>query len=72
MRAKLTKQQAGLLEILAEKGSVNTHQLAVHLGHRQAYETNLRDRLFRLESRGLVASNMTTKGRFWNVLPSID
>ena len=72
MRAKITKRQAGLLEILAETGSVNTHQLAVHIGHRQAYETNLRDRLFRLESRGLVASTKTTKGRFWKVLPAID
>jgi len=72
MRAKLTKRQAGLLEILAETGAVNTHQLAVHIGHRQAYESSLRDRLFRLEAKGLVASIATAKGRFWKVLSSND
>jgi IS1 family transposase len=32
----------------------NTHQIAKRLGHRQSYESYLRDRLFRLVNRGVL------------------
>jgi hypothetical protein len=51
---KLTKRQEGLLAIVRENPGLNTHRLAQLCGHRQAYESCLRDRLFTLAERGLV------------------
>jgi hypothetical protein len=45
----------------------NTHQIARLRGDYQAYESNLRDRLFRLADRGLLTVNNTARGRFWSL-----
>ena len=45
---KLTNKQINLLATLAKFNNSNTHELAYYRGDRQAYESNLRDRLFRL------------------------
>jgi len=42
-----------LRRIMPPEG-LNTHRIAAALGHRQAYESHLRDRLFRLEAHGYV------------------
>lgn len=55
-----------LTSILAS-GPKNTRQIRIARRDRQTYETNLRDRLFRLADRGLLAVNNTTRGRFWSL-----
>lgn len=44
---------------------LNTHEIARSIGHEQGYEGTLRDRLFRLQWRGLVehTQKMTRTGR---------
>lgn len=56
---------AELKGILAD-GPKNTHQIAMARGDYQAYETNLRDRLFCLAERGVLKFQETTRGRFWS------
>ena len=51
---KLTEKQTELLCNLCACEGGNTHQIAAHRGDRQNYESNLRDRLFRLAERGLA------------------
>ena len=51
---KLTKYQKELLNDLIGILPANTHKIAVELGHSQAYETPLRNRLFTLAERGLL------------------
>lgn len=46
---KLTGLQLSLLQLVKDHNNSNTHQLATYNGDRQAYESNLRDRLFRLQ-----------------------
>lgn len=66
--AKLTSSQIQLLADVAEIAPANTHQIAKHLGHRQSYETHLRNRLFRLADRGLVIHSAGPRGsRVWQV-----
>ena len=55
----LTKKQADLLAVVAENPNRNTHQLAQTLGHYQAYESYLRNRLFRLAARGVLSYEET-------------
>lgn len=54
---RLTSYQCDLLSdlqtILAD-GPKNTHRIAVARGDRQAYETNLRNRLFVLADKGYL------------------
>ena len=54
MKPSLTKRQFRLLAFLAAHPGQSTHELAMLAGHQQAYESHLRDRLFRLAERGLV------------------
>jgi hypothetical protein len=50
----LTKKQTNLLSTLRACNGSNTHKIAEHRGDFQAYESTLRDRLFRLAEKGLV------------------
>ena len=50
------KELASELQSILAGGPKNTHQIAVARGDRQVYETHLRDRLFRLEERGILKS----------------
>lgn len=73
---RLTTKQRELiaeLELLAEERTEaedrgvcrhlgNTHQIAHALGHYQAYESHLRDRLFRLADRGVLQYAEIGKG----------
>lgn len=64
----MTSRQKDLfasVQLLLADGPRHTHAIAVALGHYQSYESHLRDRLFRLEERGLIRSTRTTRGRFW-------
>lgn len=54
-----------LKAILAD-GAKNTRQIRIARGDKQVYETNLRDRLFRLADRGVLNFANTTRGRFWS------
>ena len=66
----MTAYQTSLLnelKFLLANGPKNTHQLAQLRGDYQAYESNLRDRLFRLADRGLLTVTNTTRGRFWSL-----
>lgn len=53
---KLTTKQSSLLSLVKNFSGSNTHELAQLRGDRQAYESNLRDRLFNLEKLGLIKS----------------
>ncbi len=56
-RSRLTETQLGLLNQLRDilaNGPKNTHQIAQARGDRQAYESYLRNRLFRLVHAGLL------------------
>jgi hypothetical protein len=53
---KLTAKQTNLLNLVKRNSGANTHQLAQARKDRQAYESNLRDRLFTLSRLGLVRS----------------
>lgn len=55
----MTKRQAWLLGIVKETNGLNTRQLRKHINknyHKcvQAYESSLRDRLFRLVNKKLI------------------
>ena len=66
---KLNNKQIALLGLLATYTDKNTHELATIRRDRQAFESNLRDRLFRLEKNGLVKSTsiVSTKNPNWTV-----
>ena len=67
---RLTASQQELvseLRSILASGPRNTHQIAQARGDYQAYESHLRDRLFRLEAAGLVVSKNTPRGRFWSL-----
>ena len=70
---RLSTNQSKLLEAVKNNPGLNTHQLAERLGHKQAYERYLKDRLFNLKFRGLLTADETlgTVGqvieRRWNV-----
>lgn len=50
----LTNKQTALLNLVRANPGQTTAALRRLNGDRQAYETNLRDRLFRLAERGLI------------------
>jgi predicted transcriptional regulator len=52
----LNENQIELLKFVAENTGVCTHEMARRRGDRQPYESNLRDRLYRLKVRGLIRS----------------
>lgn len=57
MKNNLTTNQTELLEGVKENQGLTTAELRRALGYaHQGYESYLRDRLFRLEARGLVRS----------------
>jgi len=60
----LTTKQIALLEDVKENQGLTTAELrrALGRGYYQAYESHLRDRLFRLEARGLVRSEEKRNG----------
>lgn len=65
--AKLTNQQIQLARIVEKNPGLTTAELrramgGAAAGYYQAYESHLRDRLFRLESHGLVRSEETKNG----------
>jgi len=67
---RLTKSQKELLATIAPVlmiAPTHTAGLAKARGDHSSFQTTLRDRLFRLESLGLLVSENTTKGRFWSL-----
>jgi hypothetical protein len=50
----MTRKQQSLLRTVEANPGLTTHALATIRGDCQAYETSLRDRLFRLADRGVV------------------
>lgn len=70
MARKLTQYQLDLCAAILPLLPANTHELTIALGHRQSYETNLRDRLFRLYNAGLIGvkeriKNGVVRERIW-------
>ncbi len=59
---RLTTKQKDLLNFVQKHPGLNTHQIAQWLGHYQAYESHLRDRLVRLMLKGLVKMEIQIKG----------
>ena len=51
---KLNQEQKDLLTLVASNPGLNTSDYASLRGDKQAYESNLRDRLFTLRERGEV------------------
>ncbi len=51
---KLSALQKEALDVVTRHSGLTTHQLNTILKNRQSYESNLRDRLFNLASKGLV------------------
>lgn len=64
----LTKKQESLVNDIKKmsgiKDGLNTHQIAVNRGDYQAYETCLRDRLFRLAGKGFLKFTENHKNGF--------
>lgn len=52
----ITKRQLFLLHVVRRRNGQNTHGINAAFGGNSAYESNLRDRLYTLESYGLVKS----------------
>ena len=64
----LSRSQKELFNDLVGILPANTRQIAKALKHRQAYESHLRDRLFRLADRGLLEYGPGPRGsRVWSL-----
>ena len=65
---KISKYNHALLRditpLLQEAGEMNTRQLRIALGHKQTYETPLRNRLFRLAEAGVLVAHEIS-GEYW-------
>jgi predicted transcriptional regulator len=59
----MTSKQQSLLNTVEANPGLTTHALATLRGDYQAYETSLRDRLFRLADRGVIRFEEKKAGR---------
>lgn len=64
---KLRKSQQQLLNEVLPLLPANTHQIAVALGHRQSYESFLRNRLYKLKDAGYLDAEETPYQRIWKI-----